>query len=90
MQEAFRLELDKESIRFTADGKFAVLDAIRAFSGIVCPEYIWESLKLRYPYLEDLCQDYPFQEKTIFVVDIKGWDKIEELLLDYLLDRGSE
>ena len=87
MKRQFTITLDNDLIRFTPDGKVAVVDAIKALSALGKPESVWESLKTDRPEIEGLYQDYDFHEnKAEAVVDAKGWDKIEAALLDYILD----
>jgi len=85
----FTMKLDGDSVRFTPDGKIAVVDAIKALSARQGAEHIWQSLKEDRPEFRDLCQSYNFQEsKTDSVVDSEGWQKIEDALLDYILDHS--
>ena len=87
MTRQFTLKLDNDQIRFTPDGKVAVVDAIKALSAISEPESVWESLKAECPEINVLYQDYDFYDnKSKAVVDGKGWDVIEAALLDYMLD----
>jgi len=86
----YTMELDKDRVRFTPDGKVAVVDAIKALSASKGAERIWESLKKERPEFKRLCQTYNFHEnKMDSVVDGEGWEKIEDALLDYILDHGS-
>jgi hypothetical protein len=87
MTRQFTLELDNDQIRFTPDGKVAVVDAIKALSALGKPETVWESLKAKSPEINEVYQDYDFTEsKSEAVVDGEGWEKIEAALLDYMLD----
>lgn len=84
----FTMQLDGERVRFTPDGKIAVVDAIKALSAREEAERIWESLKKERPEFDDLCQDYNFQkDKTDPVVDSESWEKIEDALLDHILNQ---
>ena len=84
------MQLDGDRIRFTPDGKIAVVDAIKALSTEDGADRIWESLKKECPEFKNLCQSYYFQEnKTDAVVDGQGWEKIEAALLDYITARIS-
>ena len=86
----FTMQLDGDSIRFTPDGKVAVVDAIKALSARNCGESIWESLKAERPEFKGLCEGYHFQaDKIDSVVDGEGWEKIEDALLDYILDHSG-
>jgi hypothetical protein len=86
----YSMKLDGDSVRFTPDGKIAVVDAIRALSARKGANRIWKSLKAERPEFKDLCQSYTFKgDKTDSVVDGKGWEKIEDALLDYILDHHA-
>jgi hypothetical protein len=83
----FTMKLDGDRVRFTPDGKIAVVDAIRALSARDGAERIWKSLKEERPEFKDLCQVYHFQDgKMDSVVDGEGWEKIEDALMNYILD----
>ena len=76
-------------VRFTPDGRVAVVDAIDALSSPVCPTCVWEDLKRRRPALAELCSTYCFNnEEPLCVVDGEAWDIIEEVLLDYTLGQA--
>ena len=82
----FTMQLDGDRVRFTPDGKIAVIDAIKALSTREGAECIWESLKEERPEFGRLCQSYSFQEnKAESVVDGEAWEKIEDALLDYII-----
>jgi hypothetical protein len=86
----YSMELDGDRVRFTPDGKIAVVDAIKALSATKSGEHIWKSLKQERPEFKALCQDYHFREdRPDSVVDGHGWEKIEDALLDYILDRHT-
>jgi len=90
MPRQLTLKLDNDHIRFTPDGKVAVVDAIKALSDLGDPETIWELLKAGSPEIKGVYQDYDFAEsKSEAVVDGEGWEKIETALLDYILDHDS-
>jgi hypothetical protein len=77
------MQLDGDRVRFTADGKIAVVDAIKALIARDGAESIWQSLKEAHPEFRDLCQSHNFQEDKIdAVIDTEGWEKIEDALLD--------
>ena len=85
----YSMKLDGDLVRFTPDGKVAVVDAIKALSARKGAERIWESLKEERPEFQKLCQSYNFKENTTdTVVDGEGWEKIEDALLDYILDHN--
>jgi hypothetical protein len=79
------MELDGDCIRFTPDGRVAVVDAIRALSEQDGADRIWESLKQACPEFRNICQGYHFKAGQMdSVVDGHGWEKIEAALLDYM------
>jgi hypothetical protein len=83
------MQLDGDRVRFTPDGRIAVVDAIRALSALDEAERIWESLKEERPEFKELCQKYNFREDRIdCVVGSEGWEIIEGALLDYILDHS--
>jgi hypothetical protein len=87
MTRQFTLKLDNDQIRFTPDGKVAVVDAIKALSFLGDPETVWESVKAESPEINEVYQNYDFAEsKSEAVVDGEGWEKIEAALLGYMLD----
>ena len=86
----YSMKLDGDLVRFTPDGKIAVVDAIKALSARRGADRIWESLKEERPEFKELCQTYIFKENKIdSVVDGEGWEKIEDALLDYILEHNS-
>ncbi|MEJ2168289.1 MAG: hypothetical protein P8X90_22445, partial [Desulfobacterales bacterium] len=60
MNRQLTIKLADDHIRFTPDGKVAIIDAIKALSALGKPEFIWESLKTDYPEIKGLYQDYDF------------------------------
>jgi hypothetical protein len=89
MKRYYTIQLDGNSLRFTPDGKVAVLDAIQALSGSDRAQFIWKEIRTACPYIARRCHDYVFPENVLTeVVDNEGWEKIEDVLIDYLLDNG--
>lgn len=87
MERQFTVKLANDHIRFTPDGKVAVVDAIKTLSALGSPESVWETLKAESPEINEVYQDYDFSEsKSEAVVDGEGWEKIEAALLDYMMD----
>ena len=86
----YTMQLDGDSVRFTPDGKIAVVDAIKALVAEDGAERIWTTLKKERPEFADICQIYNFQKDQIeCVVDGEGWDIIEDALLDYVFDHAA-
>jgi len=89
MNSPVTLELDSDTIRFTPDGRIAVVDAIGALSEDECPDGIWEDLKEKHPSIMALCGDYTFlQEETVPVAGCGAWEAIQTMLLDHLIGDG--
>ena len=81
----YKMKLDGDSIRFTPDGKVAVVDAIKALSAKNDAEQIWEALKKQCPEFKEICQRYKFkEEESDCVADGEVWQMIENALLDYI------
>ena len=86
MVEPITVILDQEKIKFTPDGKVAVLDAIASLCAGKDIHALWESLLFHHPELVDLCESYPFShQRQTLVTDGYGWEKIQAALFDHLL-----
>jgi hypothetical protein len=86
-EEHVTLHLEDDRVRFTPDGQIAILDAIGALSQDDCPVCIWEDLKRDNPHLLDICNVYTFPEKeAVPVADSQGWEVIQTLLLEHMID----
>jgi hypothetical protein len=90
MKAHITMHLVDSAVKFTPDGKVAVVDAIKALSASEEAPRIWQLLKHNQPEIADLCEGYDFQENQFEpVVDSEGWEQIEDALLDYILDQGA-
>jgi hypothetical protein len=79
--------LEEDSVRFTPSGEIAVIDAIKALSEFDTAEDIWEALNDENPEILLHCKQFHFSKnKSAIVVDSQGWEQIESLLFDYILD----
>jgi hypothetical protein len=86
----FTMNIDGDHVRFTPDGKIAIVDAIRALSAREGAEHIWESLKKECPEFDDISEHYTFKDNKLSpVADGEGWAQIENALLEYMLDHSS-
>lgn len=86
----YSMKLDGDRVRFTPDGKIAVVDAIRALSARHGAEHIWAMLKKEHPEFKNFCERYNFQKDQLdSVVDGESWKKIEDALLDLILEPGQ-
>ncbi len=89
MTREFLLSLDQNYIRFTPNGEIAVIDAIKALSESDSAEEIWQRLKDENPEILSHCKQFHFSKnKSVMVVDRQGWEQIEILLFDYILDQN--
>jgi len=89
MPKEFVLCLEEDYVRFTPNGEIAVIDAIRTLSESDTAEDIWEMLKDKNPEILSHCTRFHFSKtKSDIVVDIQGWEQIETLLFDLILDQN--
>jgi len=84
------LSIDQHGIRFTPDGKIAVIDAIGALSEKTDAGDIWRDLSHSHPEIITLCDSYSFQKRTESTPVACGetWEKIQGLLFDYLVEES--
>jgi hypothetical protein len=89
MPKEFVLSLNENSVRFTPNGEIAVIDAIKALSESYTAEEIWKTLKDENPEILSHCKRFHFpKSKSVIVIDNQGWQQIETLLFDYILDQS--
>lgn len=85
------LQLEDDTGRFTPAGRIAVVDAIYALSESDSPERIWKILRRNHPDIANLCTDFNFfDSRAAPVADSEGWESIQALLLDHLLESDPE
>ena len=90
MDKMITLEMDGESIRFTEDGKMAVIDAISVLSSDESPACILEKLKQKNPKLETDLETLTYKGESVAVADSQSWEIIQTLLLEYLINGESQ
>jgi hypothetical protein len=89
MPKKFVLSMQENSVRFTPSGEIAVIDAIKALSESDTAEEIWQTLREENPGILSHCRRFHFsRNKSALVVDSQGWDQIEALLFNYILDHS--
>ncbi len=89
MSNKFVLSLEENSVRFTPSGEIAVIDAIKALSESDTAEEIWQTLRDENPEILNHCRRFHFSKnKFAIVADSQGWEQIESLLFDYILNRS--
>jgi hypothetical protein len=82
----YKVKLDGDIIRFTPDGKVAVVDVIKALSARDDAGRIWESLKKQCPELKEICESYKFKkDESDCVVTSEIWQIIEDALYSYMI-----
>jgi len=87
MPREFVLSMEENFIRFTPSGEIAVIDAIKALGESDAAEEIWKTLKDENPEILSHCRCFHFSKnKSAMVADGQGWEQIESLLFDYILD----
>lgn len=90
VEEIVTLQLEEDAVRFTPDGRIAVVDAIGALSQSDCPKCLWENLKRHNPELHELYGHYSFpEEDEVAVADSQSWVIIQTRLLDHLIEAES-
>ncbi|MBU2490762.1 MAG: hypothetical protein KKA60_15360 [Proteobacteria bacterium] len=88
MTAAYTLTLEDQAIRFTPDGKIAVIDAIRAVAPENNAESMLDTLRAEHPEIMALCEGYHFQgEGANLVADSSGWELISMLLLEQVMEK---
>ena len=87
MSRNVTLNIEGEDVRFTADGKISIIDAIAVLCDEDCPSCIWEKLKQKNPHLGAGLEEYSFNDgESVTVADSESWEIIQTLLLDYLIN----
>jgi len=87
MVKTYQVNLDGKDIRFTPEGKVAVLDAIQALTAKDQPESVWHDLVQANPGITTVCETYRFTDSDpSMVVDRSGWAIIEDLLLVHMIE----
>lgn len=87
MEPEFRFELDDRPISSTRDGKVAVVEAVAAVTEFRHYEILWKRLSSDHPEILEYCESRFFQDGTErLVVGVEGWEKIIDLLPEYLRD----
>jgi hypothetical protein len=90
MATTYTLTLDQDQIRFTPKGQIAVVDAISALIGSEYAQTIWVRLIEANPEVREYCDDYQFRNaQPTMMVDADGWQKIETLLFEYLVNTAA-
>jgi len=89
MPKEYVLSMEENRVRFTPSGEVAVMDAIKALCESDSAEEIWQGLTDENPEILSRCKPFHFpKSKSVMVVDSQGWQQIESLLFDYILDQS--
>lgn len=87
MSEAIELTLGDDSFRFTSDGMIFVDDLIKALVSTQDENTaaVWTKMKEDHPGILDHCGSYATADgKLVQIIDIEGFDKIFQMLPDYM------
>ena len=77
--------IDQDMIKFTPDGKIAVLDAIASLGTEQDTPALWRHLLALHPDLNGVCESYSFSNQApVLVANGDGWEKIQSALFDFL------
>ncbi len=90
MIKSLMFTLDQDQIRFTPDGKVSVMDIISALCTTDKPEMVWEAIIQEHPEMYAYCEDFSYKDKSIKVVDNRGFYMLEKLLFDYLIHQWQK
>jgi hypothetical protein len=84
--KVFTVQLEEDPIRFTPDGKIAIIDAIQALCSPDSADAYWESLIFENPEIIEHCDyhHFPGSRKTP-VTDSLGWQLVETILFERLV-----
>lgn len=86
MTEQIVVAIDDKDIRFTQDGRVAVLDVISVLSEASSAERIWARLKRENPGIE--CTEYRFADgENLCVVDRETMEQVQDWLFGFVLER---
>ncbi len=87
--EGIQFKLDQHPIRFTPDGKIAVIDAIQALGEFPNSRRVWKKLANSHPEILSLCDIYHFKSaEPTPVADGEGWEAIQGHLFDYIVEEN--
>jgi len=89
MPKEYILSMEENRVRFTPSGEIAVMDAIKALCESDSAEEIWQWVTDENPQILAHCKPFHFpKSKSVMVADSQGWEQIESLLFDYMLDHS--
>jgi hypothetical protein len=90
MKPTIDIALDDSAVRFTADGKMYVIDAISALVETAPAIDIWKDFKKEKPEIAQYIKyHYLPGNLKVPITDSAGWEKIQILLFNYLIDSTS-
>ncbi|MEJ2040969.1 MAG: hypothetical protein P8X55_18885 [Desulfosarcinaceae bacterium] len=86
MEKQISFSIDGQRIRFTPDGRVAILDAIGALCDMDDSQRIWPKMLSQWPQLSNVFSLYRFDSRhETPVATPDAWDEIETRLLDYIV-----
>lgn len=91
MEDNFTINLGDVAVRFTPDGKVYIIDAIQALSNASHPNVLWRDMKRENPEINSLFENFRSDGNTMIpVTDSDGWDKIQDYLIEHLMEMEYE
>ncbi|GAB6145468.1 hypothetical protein [Desulfocicer niacini] len=90
MKATIDIPFDDRTVRFTVDGKMYVIDAISTLVETASAIDVWKYFKKEKPEIAQYIKyHYLLGNLKIPITDSAGWEKIQILLLNYLIDSTS-
>jgi hypothetical protein len=87
MSKQVIIAIGDQDIRFTQDGKVAVLDVISVLSESSSAERIWAEFKRQNPGIE--CAEVRFEGgENLCVVDRETMEQVQDWLFDFIWERN--
>lgn len=87
MTGPIELTLGDNSVRFTYDGMIFIDDVIKTLTGDQNKNSagVWNKIREDHPRILDHCSSYATEDGTLVqIIDIEGFDKIFQLLPEYM------
>ena len=91
MEHDIQLTIADVPVRFTFEGQVYVVDAIRAVCENRNPGVLWNQITKHSPELLDCISEFKSDNSdTVPVVDSKGWEKVQDALIDMIFLEESK
>ena len=91
MKSNLKLKLDDDTVRFTPEGRIFLIDVIGMLVDTPSATDFWRDLKARKPEIEAHIEYQRMSgEQMVPTTDSSGWDSVNTLLFDYLIERAGD